>query len=238
MTNSGSRRTQAICVLGRGIERVLTNRGHIWRPTRYIETLSESGAHTGVRADGIDINDNESVIAGAHANVLAACQLCQELDRSGTPPTLIVFAAGRPGYLRAEADLDLTEGRILEQAFRRKMRDQVLEALIFSNNRDTKDDIDHFLKLCGQRNIGKAAIISIRLHLERAKEFAKQSPYYGEATVGFLASEEILERRYKGFVSFARIGEMCVSSAAYGRTAFRERQGLDALRSGIYERST
>src|SRR5882724_4834894 len=101
----------ALCVLGRGIEKVATSAGDVWRPTRYIEVPSERGGHTGKRARGLNLHDDRSVIAGSNANVLAACQYLQQTQE---PPRVVIFAAGRPGYI---ADAGITEGKVMLEKF-------------------------------------------------------------------------------------------------------------------------
>src|SRR5262249_1871072 len=88
----------ALCVLGRGIERVQTRYGSVWRPTRYLEQPSADGSHTGNR-NPAEQHDETSLIAGGHANLLAASTLFNRLRRQGATPNLVIFAAGRPPYL-------------------------------------------------------------------------------------------------------------------------------------------
>ncbi len=226
--------SSAVCVLGRGIERVTTSGGEVWRPTRYIEALSARGSHTGRRARGISFNDEHSVIAGSNANVLAACQFFEEAP---VPPGLILFAAGRPHYLR-DAEPGLTEGKIMSEKFIRrvKLRPGESEVIVLSQNRDTKDDIDEVLKIAEHREIKRVVIITVAVHLARTAEFARVACECSPACVDFqfIASEELLARRN---ARFARLFRACEKSPAYQRTAAKEQQGIEALRSGNYRRS-
>ena len=232
---------EAICVLGRGIERVGTNRGDVWRPTRYIEVLSTRGAHLGRRVRGIDINGEHSVIAGANANVVAACQLFEELRNSGRAPRLVIFAAGRPSYLLDESDKNLTEGRILSEHFTRKVQPKSGETdiIILKHNRDTKDDIDEILKVAARRDVNKVTIVTVAVHLARAAEFARVA-CQGCGTrvdLNFMASEQLLVRRYARSNHFTNVLRLCEQSAAYMRTASEEQRGIEAIRSGTYRRT-
>ncbi|HLJ48461.1 MAG TPA: hypothetical protein VKU01_20745 [Bryobacteraceae bacterium] len=230
----------AICVLGRGIEKVHTRSGDVWKPTRYIERPTSKGAHSGERVPGNNLNDDISLIAGAHANVLAACQLFEELKASGDTPHIVVFAAGRPAYLASDPDPSLSEGRVLADVFIRKLRGATLdtEILVLSHNRDTKDDIDECMTLALSRGISGLAVITVGLHIARASEFAKLAPQYGKGIdLRFIAAEELLLRRYATFSSLRGRLTSIANSPAYKRTLDRENRGIEALRSGGYKRS-
>jgi hypothetical protein len=230
----------AICALGRGIEKATTKFGDRWCPTRYIELPNAQGGHSGKRTAGIGINDEGSVIAGAHANVLAACQLYQELRDKDLTPQVVTFAAGRPRYLSDDPDPTLTEGKILSEYFLRKARPRPweTEVLVFSHNRDTQDDIEEFLSLAAARRIDRTAIITVEVHIPRALEFSRRVSLYSSAVqLTFIPAEEILARRYARRSSFMTTLRMCRDSAAHRRTLAREQRGIEALRSGQYKRS-
>ena len=110
-----------IVVLGRGIEQVDVGETKKWKPTRAIEELSLKKGHPGIRVKEITPEDeNESVVvAGANANVLAAVELFEELKGSDNQPGLVIFAAGRPDFLKNESDETLSEGKILVEKFAR-----------------------------------------------------------------------------------------------------------------------
>ncbi len=233
--------TDVICILGRGIERVSTNWGNVWRPTRYIELPSDAGGHTGFRAPNIDPNDEESLIAGSNANVLAACQLVDEMMRAGVLPALMIFAAGRPPYLSNERDATLTEGKVLVERFLRKMESSCrsVRIEILAKNRTTRDDINEALRLTVQNNAAHLTILSSEVHLPRAREFLKvavnSTQDFRGVDVVFLAAEDLLFRRYSRSKRFSLALQILRQSRAYQRTMEMERTGLHALRTGTYK---
>lgn len=229
----------AICILGRGIEKARTKRGDVWRPTRYIEKPTEKGAHSGWRVRGVQLQDETSLIAGANANLLGACQLFEEVQANNKPPALVIFAAGRAKYLESDADIALTEGKILSQAFSRRVKPTSATSLIIlEKNRDTKDDLDESLRLANANKIERLAVITVGVHIARATEFAKAALcQYAGPKVIFIPSEQLLARRYCGRSTFAIILAQCAESKAYFRTAHREWHGIEALRAGTYVRA-
>lgn len=231
-----------LCILGRGIEKVSTNVGEVWRPTRYIELLSPTGTHTGQRVKGIGVNDDRSVIAGANANLLAACELFKMLQEDGRPPHIVVFAAGRPKYLIDEPDPTLTEGRVLEQSFVRRINiDKSQTRLItLATNRDTKDDIEELLILAKRSGINEVAVITVAVHVPRAREFGAVAirQMSSPPKLDFLCAEDLLAARYRDRIQFASALTLSRASRAFERTREREDRGIRALRSGQYNRAT
>jgi hypothetical protein len=231
----------AICILGRGIEKVSTKCVDTWRPTQYVELPNAQGGHSGRRTPGVHLNDKVSLIAGAHANVVAACHLFQELRDKDLAPRIVVFAAGRPSYLSDEPDQSLTEGRVLSEYFVRKIRPRPRETeiIVFDHNLDTQDDIRAFLSLATERQIGRAVVVTVKVHIPRAIEFAKQARRQNANSVAmaFLSSEEILARRYAQRNAILKTLSHCEASGAYKRTLAREIKGIAALRAGQYKRS-
>jgi DUF218 domain len=230
----------AICILGRGIEKVSTKCGDTWRPTQYVELPNAQGGHSGRRTPGVHLNDKVSLIAGAHANVVAACHLFQELRDKNLAPRIVVFAAGRPSYLSDEPDQSLTEGRVLSEYFVRKirLRPRETEIIVFDHNLDTQDDIQAFLSLATERQIGRAVVVTVKVHIPRVLEFAKQARQDANSVaMAFLSSEEILARRYSQRNGILKTLSHCETSGAYKRTLAREIKGIAALRAGQYKRS-
>jgi hypothetical protein len=226
---------EAICVLGRGIERVKTNRTSVWRPTRYVEALAEVGTHTGKRSDGLTIDDSAAVIAGSNANTLAAIELFANCRRAGKAPKLVIFAAGRPDYLANEPDKALTEGRILAERFVRSAcpRPAETQIVVLNDNRDTRDDIAETLGLVASAGLRGLTVVTVAVHIPRAREIARLSPIPGVG-MEFVSAEELLAGRYRSRAWPPRFLERLVGSAAYRRTMEREESGLVALRSGTY----
>ncbi len=230
----------AICILGRGIERVSTRMGVVWRPTRYIERLSERGEHTGFREPRLSLESEGSVIAGANANVVAACQLIGEIESRGGAVGLVIFAAGRPKYLSGEADPNLTEGSVLLEKFRRKVFDRMesSELVVLAKNRDTSDDISESLELSLRRRASRLTLITVAVHVSRASEFLRRTTGLldrASLQVSIMASEEILARRFSRFACTSRVLRECMESHAFSRTAEKEHAGIEALRQGRYQ---
>ena len=154
----------ALCVLGRGIERVQTHWGAVWRPTRYLEQPSEHGGHSGTRHPAAP-GDATALIAGSNASTLAACTLFHRLRSQGAAPNLVIFAAGRPAYLAAEATL--SEGLVLQRAFTRRLGDHArdTETIVLAENRNTYDDINSTARLAAERRIAQVAIVTVGVHI-------------------------------------------------------------------------
>ena len=223
-----------ICVLGRGIERARTNSGERWRPTRYVEAVDENGGHTGYRRRDANMSDDDSLVAGANANVLALCQRWKECALLGARPPVILFAAGRPAYLCRHEPF-LTEGLILSEVFQRRTGASGGETLILAKNRNTKDDIFECARIAVERKLREIEVITVSVHLPRTAEFARLARFQmPQVHFHLTASEDVLRRRYASFASFSAALEEALKSRAYLRTEARELAGIRALRAGEY----
>ena len=223
-----------ICVLGRGIERVQTNSGERWRPTRYVEAVDENGRHTGYRRHEASMNDNRSLIAGANANVLALCERWGECKLLNRYPAAIIFAAGRPAYLSGAEPL-LTEGQILFETFQRRAGAKESEAIVLAQNRNTKDDIFECARIAAERKLCDIEVITVLVHIPRTAEFIRLAHTEMPRTrFRLTASEAILQKRYARFTKFNTAFEAVRKSRAYLRTEAQEAAGVLALRSGGY----
>lgn len=235
--------SSAICVLGRGIERVRTGAGLVWRPTRFIEKLGDDKQHTGLRHGGINENDDVSVIAGANANVLAAAQLFEELQNGNRAPKILIFAAGRPSYL-IRLEPKLTEGSVLSARFSRAITPTFVppRVAVLDANKNTYDDAIESLRLAEREKIGNLEIITVAVHLPRTREFYLMAQNTNSAlkrlSLHFHSSEKILLRRYATHQALCEAITLLKSSRAYSRTAEREQQGLEDLRAGRYDYGT
>ena len=239
-----------IIVLGRGIEQVNVGGERKWKPTRAIEKLSSGKQHSGTRIEGLTPEDGDElvVVAGANANTLAAVELFDELKKSGGQPSLVIFSAGRPDYLKNEKDKALSEGKILAEKFTGLEKDKIgeTETLVLDKNKNTKDDILYALKAARDRGIKRVAIITISLHVERASEFAKlimqENPELSNIEIQFIPSEELLEKRYSksphASKKFKEGLAKLKQSVAWKRTAEKEKSGVEALRQGKYNQSS
>ena len=224
---------EAIVVLGRGVCKDKEGR---WRPTPYFEQLKES-QHSGVFNNNPDPENENTVIGGGNANVLAIFHLYKELSKCGRPPKLIIFAAGRPDFLKSEPSA-ISEGMVMRNVlFRRLDREKIKrpETIILADNKNTKDDIEESLKTLVQRGIKTATIITVQVHVDRAIEFTKLAKAKTERSadidITFISSEAILGEinpRYK------KIFEEAKKSAPSQRTEIKEKVGIEALRRGKY----
>lgn len=230
-----------ICVFGRGIEKVKTSSGYVWRPTRLIEKLSEEGTHTGFRVQGLNPDDDDVVIAGANANVLASSQLFEELSKTGNSPSVVIFAAGRPQYLADDPDPTLSEGKVLAEKFVRIVKlggANMPEVVIQSGNQNTRDDMEQTLRFVSERNLKQLAIITVSTHMGRVKElfglFLKENPQLKNLEVQFFDAEKVLLNRYRAVSLYKKVLAQLQNSVAYQRTKEKEQRGIEVLLSGNY----
>lgn len=223
-----------IIVFGRGIAKDTSGK---WHPTPYFEKPAE-GQHSGVFKTDVKPQSEKSVVAGANANVLATYHLYRELAEKGQPPNLVIFAAGRPPFLSNEPE-DLSEGKVLEEKFRRKLKTlatgQKPQTVVLAQNRDTKDDVEESVRLAIEKGIRSVAIITVGVHVPRTKElfniFKKEEALPDDLKVDFLASEDILARTSK---KYERRFQSVKKTPAYERTAVSERKKLKKLRNKGY----
>lgn len=230
-----------IVVLGRGIEQV---DGRGWRPTTSIERLSEQGWHPGTREKGLTPDsEGEIILAGSNANIYAAVELFEEQSAAGAAPSLVIFAAGRPNYLMDNPDPTLSEGSVMSAKFQdRTRKTAAAETMILDQNRNTQDDIIESLKVALERGFKEVKLITIGAHVPRATEFLKlayaEHPEFAGISANFVASEDLLERRYAGsataFSLYSKGVEALRDSQADLYTRYRERRGINALRRGNY----
>jgi hypothetical protein len=226
---------QAIIVLGRGIG--WDNKNGIWRPQSY---FVRAPIHSGVFENDVDPNDN-TLVAGGNLNTLALFHKYTRLVRSGIFPDLVVFSAGRPNYLADEEEY-LTEGRVMKEKFLSKLvasKAPIItppEIVILEKNKNTQDDMEESLKTLRERGIRRAAIITVRLQIERAEAFLKLAHENAGTTseyinIDFLSAEDILSEidpRYQTRFSYVD------KYKGYLRTQAMEKRGLEALKNGTY----
>jgi hypothetical protein len=223
----------AIVVFGRGIGK--DERGR-WHPTPYIEETVD-GQHSGVFKTSVNTEGRNAYIGGANANVLAAVQLFEESVREGSRPKLVIFAAGRPDYLKDEASW-LSDGKILEDKFKRKIgkSNHQVDTKVIRQNKNTRDDVEQSLKIAKDHGLGRVAIITVGVHIPRSREFYEVAKKEGNVStdiqVDFISSEEILGRRDR---RFTKIFEAGLKTQAYKKTVAKEKEGIKNLRQGRYK---
>lgn len=238
-----------IAVLGRGIEQVRYRDGTLrWRPTTFIGKCEPgTGAHTGFRIIRPDPDDPDCLIGGANANVIAAVQLFSEMLVAGHEPKAILFAFGaRAQYLR-DRGWPL-EGQVLKEEFLYRVgRSEYAispavevcggidstEPRYFPSNTNT--EVRNILDFAVSRNLRRVAIITVEVHIGRAKMFAaawmKQSPYRVIEEPVFFSAEDLLVRRSR---HYRRIVRDVRASSALARNAVREANGMIAFCAGAY----
>lgn len=227
-------RYDGIVILGRGIGKDASGK---WKPQSYFVNESLHSAVFNSKVDP-EQSTNEVLVGGANANNLAAFHLYKQLSEQGFPPQLVIFAAGRPDYLKEEK-ADLSEGSVLREGFLRKVaaRRGLIEpeTIILEKNKNTRDDIEESMRIMIERGLTNIAIITVGVHLDRSREFfnlAAQNIDLSHLHVDFLASEQILRsvsERYDKRL------ENVDATVAYNTTAFYEKRGIAALRSGTYD---
>jgi hypothetical protein len=226
-----------LCVFGRGIEQIRVGGRFAWRPTRYVERLTQNNQHSGYRDQTATPGDHDEriVIAGANANVLAAAYLFSRAKRGGYPPKIVTFAAGRPRYLMPYPDV--TEGGVLKERFLRVIGDTgEAEILIQADNLNTRDDLLQTLYLTRERGYGTVDIVSVELHLPRIQALLDKAveadSSIANIAVAFHASELVL---IAASPRYFKILNPVAYSAAYRRTVARERKGIEDLRNDRYD---
>lgn len=220
---------QVLCVLGRGIERM--DGTNTWRPTAYVERLSEENGHSGLRIENITAFDEDPkvVISGGEVNAVAGALFYKELALAGAPPAVVTFAGGRPAYLAKEPQ-HITEGRILYERFQEVSLHTRSEIVFQDGNSNTRDDLQETLKLAQERSFRRIAIVTVTVHIPRCLAFVSSNWLQG-MEIRFFASEPIVHRFLPG--EYEYLYEAMISPA-YTRTAERERKGISDLRAGRY----
>lgn len=236
-----------LVVFGRGIERP-SHSSHdetLWQPTAYLERLTPEGKHSGVRSYDLTLDSKDSVIAGAHANVMAAVNCC---NTAYFKPEFVIFAAGRPDYLK-NAPANISEGSVLAKVFQAKTRSKA-QIIIQDQNKNTWDDLVKSLEFAHQTKNGFVKIISVLVHIARISQFLKHvketRPDLKNINVDIIASElELLEKgtlkevlgyqgEYQESILLHKHISVITMSPAYQRTAGMEQRGINALREGKY----
>lgn len=238
----------ALVVFGRGIEKS----GETWVPTAYLECRGPSEQGGRFRAAGLTLTSETAVVAGAHANVLAAVHLLTDILAKGELPVL-VFAAGRPVYLEKEHD-ELAEGDVLFNTLKASIGLagilSRLDVQIQRNNKNTFDDVRETLRMAVVRGFSHIAVISVLVHLPRIVEFHRHLVLhdlsFAKVSVDFRASEFVLlgkgpvasllcleDPSIQGPLNDAAVAKI-LNSPAYRRTADMEANGIQDFRDGRY----
>lgn len=222
----------AIVVLGRGIGKDPQGR---WRPLTY---FVESSMHSGTFSNKVDPNGENSITGGGNANTLALFHLYRQLSEQGTPPRLVIFAAGRPDYL-AHENPDLSEGSVMRDKLLGKLKTRSIqqpETVILDKNKNTRDDMVESLKMIQERGLQNVVIITVGVQVERAQEFLKLAREEAgipeeDLHIDFKASEDILMRvsdKYKRRFALTK------ETKGFRETEAMEKSGTARLHAGTY----
>lgn len=235
-------RAEVLGILGRGIEETSVG----FKPTSLVEKQvasekSSRGVHSGKREHSIDPDEEDPriVVAGANSNLYGALQFIEELHQSSNTPNAIVFAAGRPSYLK-DTEQGISEGSVLSKRMEfllKRSEIEGVESQIDANNQNTQDDVKSVLKYAKEKGFKRVALISIEPHIARVWEFTKKVLYEDPDLVGSLEEVRVidswayLEKRGEKYV---RLLDKLKSSDAYKRTVEAEKRGTKFLREGNY----
>jgi len=246
-----------LCIFGRGIEK--DERG-IWQPTAYLEEMTSDNQHGGQRKNGLRLSSENPrvVIAGAYANAMAAAHIWNGLHWNNLPgvqpPSVVVFAAGRPKYLQAEPPDEVWEGKPLYDAMKNSCAENpaISSEIVFQrDNRNTRDDLLQTLKMARSRRFKNVAIVSVLVHLRRIAEFLRhaliEDPSLATINTILYSSELVLastgnvknlllldDPKVAGPLNHLTISRI-IESPTFRRTAEREKRGIEDLREGRYD---
>ena len=240
-----------LCVFGRGIEK---NERGIWQPTAYLEEMTSDNQHGGERKSGLRLwsENSQVVIGGAYANAVAAARIWNHLHVEQAWPSYIVFAAGKPEYLRA-APNRVWEGKPLYNVMKKNCIENphTLSDIIFQkDNRNTRDDLLQTLKMAQSRGLKNVGIVSVLVHLRRIAEFLRhaliEDPSLANINTTLYASELVLigtgsvrnlllleDPGVAGPLDYLAISRI-IESPVFRRTAEKEGRGIKDLQAGRY----
>jgi hypothetical protein len=237
---------ECIVVLGRGIEKVQHKGRYVWKPTSLIEMTDKNGAHSGYRLN--NSMGAMSMIGGSNANVLAAYHLFKSLSASGKPPGTIMFAAGRPQYLRKEP-FWISEGEVLSKKFITKLIGKkypgnnypvhfspvgdydvadigLVKIIVEYQNKNTFSDIKRSLEIASSSGLENIAFITIGVHLPRSaimlSQIIENNLHLGYTFPRFLSADKILSASSP---RYERIFAALHHSPEFERNAARELLG-------------
>jgi hypothetical protein len=246
-----------IVCFGRGIERV---RLVGWRPTAYLEKMTQDWQHSGHRVEGLQLDccdDDHVVIAGGHANAMATAQLFRDCANQNNLPKLIAWAAGRPRYLE-NGPADVSEGSVLFAEFKEEIGEDYagrfasVRLEFQAQNRNTRDDLLQSLATAHDMGLERMVVVSVLVHLQRINAFLahalREAPQFAKIKVELVASDVLLRtRQFSGGIKCALALDdpglesvnhlalaQIIESPVYRRTAAREAKGTADLRAGRY----
>lgn len=239
-------RAECLVVPGHSIELVNVGGQKEWKPTRLIQEVNEKGWRTGKRNPELGVDSDNAIVGGGVAVTFAAVQYFSDLEKIGAMPSLVIFAAGRPPYLKEQAPdkPDLTEGGPMLEFFDKET--SAVEKLgpgnvvILKENKNTQDDVEKSAELALSRGFSKVAFLLLSMRLDRAEALwglvKSEKPELSGLEVRFLAAEDFLRERYEKHPErIANVLSAFESSEAYKRTEEAEKGGTAAARARKYK---
>jgi len=237
-----------LVVLGHSIESVTNNGVTVcddhrqWAPTRLIQERNEKGYRTGIRNWKLRPDDESAYIGGGNLVTLAATQFIETREF----PKLLVFAAGRPFYLKeANTPPLLNEGVFMKTSLIRKLssKSQLHAMTVLSDNKNTKDDIEKPLSLAFERGWQSVEYLMLGMRIPRAEAFLletlKSRPALQEMTTSFLPAEDLVRERYVKspvvLAMFEALLKRIEGSRAFQKTMQDEQGGIAALQKEEYK---
>lgn len=222
-----------LVILGRNIELGKPFGKPRWRPTSLIAKMDRPG----LRQSDLKKEDEEAMIGGANANVIAAAQIIEEMAQNGQKPEIVIAAAGRPPYLQRflKEYSNLSEGKILFERLSRKINLEQIPHEILEDNIDSVDDIIVAHQRALDLGLNKLVFVTVKVHAPRVRDLVDLAkalnPKYEDVKTEVLEAESILERRSK---HHKRVLNQELNSPAYKKTWQRELNGRRQLREGTY----
>lgn len=132
----------------------------------------------------------------------------------------------------------MNEGRVLEEKFRRKIGalGEEPETVVFTQNKDTKEDLYESLRLILKKGLRRVAIITVGVHIRRSLElfnlFREDEKPPDDLKADFLSSEEVLSQASE---KYKRRFKLVKRTAAFRRTVASERKKIKILRTKGYK---
>jgi hypothetical protein len=250
-----------LVVLGGGIDQVTLGAGtdteeKVWKPSRYVvetdQNVEQNDKRTGVRKAIKPREDlrAEHVVHGGTAHLLAGIQFIEEMKRRNTLPKKLVFAAGRPDYIKNVTvdDPEADEGLVMEREFKNRTTGQDFDGMNIEvrgkGSKNTTGDLLNGLKAAWDAKLQSAVVIVTELRKERTEAMCKylqeRYPELGGIKVQFITAEDLLRRRFSPPNSdsrkvFEQVQKELKNSELWHASEGREKTGKGQIEDGSYK---
>lgn len=253
-------KTECLIILGGGIDQVTVRNAEtreeekIWKPSRYVvETdpaIIARDKRTGLRKPFTKNEElgKELVVHGGTAHLIAGIQFLDEMRGHGAMPKRIVFAAGRPDYIKnVTNDMEADEGKVMLREFERQTEEESLEETAVEvrgeGSKNTAGDLLNGLKATFDAGLKNAVVIVTEARIERTRAMCttlqERFSKLAQIDTTFISAEDLLHRRYSKDASashmFEKIQKNFKGSALWEETRRREEKGIDDLKKGAYD---